>query len=212
MSTETPSRRQTKPADERRQEILEAALALFDERGFDATTVQSIASAAGVAAGTVYLYFPSKEHVLQALHARFHAGMQAQIEETAAEALRRMDSPNKVYGWGIDAMVDGVVGYVLEHQQETAVICRFLPRMNDELVREGREMGEFVAGVIKAGVDAGSLHVSDPEMTGQLLTAALRDAMLQSILTGHPDDLPRIGAQAKELFRKALAPQAPAES
>ena len=206
MATETSRMRQVKPADERRQEILDAALQLFDDRGFDATTVQSIAAQAGVAAGTVYLYFPSKEHVLQALHARYHMEMQANLERATAEALDQMDEPDKVYGVGIDAMVDCVVGFVLERQRETSVICRFLPRMHEHLFEEGRDFGEFVAGAIRAGVEAGKLHVSDPDMAGQLLTASLRDAMIQAIVTGHPDDLPRLGEQAKELFRKALAP------
>lgn len=52
---------------ERRAQLLDAALRLLAERGFAATSVDAIAKAAGLAKGTVYLYFPTKEALLDAL-------------------------------------------------------------------------------------------------------------------------------------------------
>jgi AcrR family transcriptional regulator len=48
----------------RRSQIVEAAAGLWLRHGFDATSVAAIARAAGLAKGTVYLYFPSKEALL----------------------------------------------------------------------------------------------------------------------------------------------------
>jgi AcrR family transcriptional regulator len=48
----------------RRSQIVEAAVALWLRQGFDATPVEAIAREAGLAKGTVYLYFPSKEALL----------------------------------------------------------------------------------------------------------------------------------------------------
>src|SRR4051794_1460766 len=53
--------------DARPQEILEAALAVFAERGFAAARMEQIAARAGVSKGTIYLYFDSKESVFRAL-------------------------------------------------------------------------------------------------------------------------------------------------
>ena len=44
--------------------ITEAAIALFSERGFEATTMEAIAEAAGLGTGTLYNYFPSKAEPL----------------------------------------------------------------------------------------------------------------------------------------------------
>ena len=60
------SRRQAQAAETRRQ-IVEAARGLFTERGYAGTTIEAIASAAGVAAETVYAGFGSKRAVLQRL-------------------------------------------------------------------------------------------------------------------------------------------------
>ena len=51
----------------RPQEILEAALAVFADKGFAAARMDEIAARAGVSKGTIYLYFPSKEAVFKAL-------------------------------------------------------------------------------------------------------------------------------------------------
>lgn len=51
-------------SDITRRHILETALALFRERGFDATTMRDVAAAAGVAVGGAYYYFKSKEDMI----------------------------------------------------------------------------------------------------------------------------------------------------
>src|ERR1044071_2100105 len=52
--------------------ILETALTLFRERGYEETTMRAIAEQAGVALGNAYYYFRSKEHLIQAFYARTH--------------------------------------------------------------------------------------------------------------------------------------------
>ena len=55
----------------RRTQILDAALAVFSRDGFHATRVEAIAREAGLAKGTIYLYFPTKEAIVQAAVERF---------------------------------------------------------------------------------------------------------------------------------------------
>lgn len=53
-----------------REVIVETALRLFRERGFDATTMRAIAAEAGVSVGNAYYYFASKEALIQAYYGR----------------------------------------------------------------------------------------------------------------------------------------------
>ena len=55
----------------RRTELAEVALRLWADRGFDATSVSAIASAAGISKGTFYLYFPSKQALLEDVLRRY---------------------------------------------------------------------------------------------------------------------------------------------
>jgi AcrR family transcriptional regulator len=60
-------------AEQTRSAIVEAALRLFRERGYDASTMRAIASTAGVSTGNAYYYFSSKEDLIQEFYLRNHA-------------------------------------------------------------------------------------------------------------------------------------------
>jgi|JI10StandDraft_1071094.scaffolds.fasta_scaffold20520_3 AcrR family transcriptional regulator len=68
-------------ADFRRTSILDAARAVFSKHGYDATSMDLIASAAGVAKGTLYLYFPAKAAIYSAAVTQ---GLQELAGQTAA--------------------------------------------------------------------------------------------------------------------------------
>jgi AcrR family transcriptional regulator len=63
----------TTRAEQTRSAIVEAALRLFRERGYDAATMRAIAGAAGVSTGNAYYYFSSKEDLIQEFYLRSHA-------------------------------------------------------------------------------------------------------------------------------------------
>ena len=65
-----------------RQRILEAARQLFATGGFDTSTTRDIADAAGIATGTLFNYFPTKEALLASLAAEAIAGVDRDFEET----------------------------------------------------------------------------------------------------------------------------------
>ena len=64
--THPPAPRQRRK-EARPQELLDAALHVFVEKGFAATRTEDVAARAGVAKGTLYLYYPSKEDLLKAV-------------------------------------------------------------------------------------------------------------------------------------------------
>ena len=70
-----PSRR----GEQTRTRIVESALRLFREHGYEATTMRAIATAAGVSVGNAYYYFPSKQHLVQAYYEQSQ-----QLHEAAA--------------------------------------------------------------------------------------------------------------------------------
>ena len=78
--TATTTRKQM-PVNETRGRILEAALALFRERGFADATMREIAARAGVATGLAYYYFESKDAIVLAFYERAKDDLPARLEE-----------------------------------------------------------------------------------------------------------------------------------
>ena len=64
-----------------RAAILEAALALMAEKGYEATTMRDVARRVGVSLGNAYYYFRSKEHLVQAFYMRTHEAHVAAVGE-----------------------------------------------------------------------------------------------------------------------------------
>ena len=92
-----PRSQRQRRKEARPQELLQAALQLFDQKGFAATRIDEVAQKAGVSKGTLYLYYPSKEDLFKAvvrqnLSSLIEEGQQlaATFEGSSAELLREL--------------------------------------------------------------------------------------------------------------------------
>lgn len=71
-------------SEQTRSRILATAMRLFEERGYDRTTMRAIAQEAGVSVGNAYYYFASKEHLIQGYYDRIAAEHQAAVRDVLA--------------------------------------------------------------------------------------------------------------------------------
>lgn len=151
-------------AEARPDEVLDAALELFMEKGFAATRVDDIARRAGLSKGAVYLYFPSKEAVLEALVRRSIIP----IADSALEALRNYEGDPRL----IISMVIKMVGKRFSDPRIVAipkVVFREVlgfPHLAEMYRAEVLDkVIPVVAGLIRRGVEQGYLRQVDPELT-----------------------------------------------
>jgi AcrR family transcriptional regulator len=86
--TYVPRKRQQRGA-RRIEDIVAAAAALFAERGFDGTSMNAIAKAAGLTIGSIYQYFPSREAIVDAV-------AQYYLEAFRAEERQAMEQPRDI--------------------------------------------------------------------------------------------------------------------
>lgn len=148
------------------QGILDAALSLFTEAGFAATNVPSIARRAGVATGTIYRYFPSKEQLANAVY-RIE---KTQMRTVLADALAAVPASAGIRA-AVDACWAALLGLLadrregvlfLEAQQHAAYL--------DEQSRAlAAEVDELVLSVIARGQETGAIKDVDPEILVAML-------------------------------------------
>jgi AcrR family transcriptional regulator len=155
MSASPPSlRRRRKEA--RPQELLDAALAVFVEKGFAASRAEEVAARAGVSKGTLYLYYPSKEDLLKAvikknLSERLAAGaaQAADFEGSATELARSLlvDWWTQIY----DDPASAVFKLVITEARNFPEIAEFYAheviepahRLMTSIIQRGIDRGEF---------------------------------------------------------------------
>lgn len=158
MSTASTARQRRK--DARPQELLDAALELFVEKGFAATRSEEVAVRAGVSKGTLYLYYPSKEELLKAV---IRQALAAKIAEGRAMAQDLQGSPGDKllavlpHWWGdvYRSPASGVFKLVITE------MCNF-PELAQFYAREVIEPGSaLVAEHLEAGMACGEFRRHD---------------------------------------------------
>jgi len=146
--------------DARPAELLEAALALFVEKGFAATRSEEVARAAGVSKGTLYLYFPSKEELLKAVIQHFlGTEIETGVQEAAAADGPTAEVMEKllVTWWTriYEGPASGVFKLVITEVRNFPDIGEFWV---ERVVAPGQAI---VSGLIRRGIERGEFEVED---------------------------------------------------
>lgn len=191
----TPAIPRTKPAAERRTELLDAAAAIVAERGAGALTVEEVTARAGVAKGTFYLQFRTKDDLLVALRERL--GREILVEhERALAALDPADHARRLERW----LADAIAGRLRRAELHEAL---FHQHRGGGAPHADPHIG-MLAGLLRAGADAGAFDVDDPDTTALLLYSAMHGAVDAHLRRGG-DPQPLVAATI-ELARRASAP------
>ena len=159
-----PARRRR--PDERPTQILAAALDVFGEKGLAAARLDDIAKRAGLAKGTIYLYFANKDELFRAV---IRSTLVAELER--AESLVAAGSPEA----RLDAFMRGWWTFICSptfervHRLVTSEIPNFpdLARFyGTEVIARGHRL---VSGIVSDGIAAGVYRPSDPMATARMI-------------------------------------------
>ena len=142
------------PADHTvREQIVEAAGEHFSHYGYEKTTVSDLAKSIGFSKAYIYKFFDSKQAIGEAICAKTLSGIVATVEDSVAgattptEKFRRMFKvlvTTNVSLFFNDRKLYGVAAYAAGEQWPSArAYCERIRQIVTEIVREGRESGEF---------------------------------------------------------------------
>jgi len=202
MRLAVKKKRVLKSPEDRRQEILDAAVKVFSDKGVSKATVADIAEAAGVAKGTVYLYFGSKEQLLGALRDRFVDDLLSHVADLLAQA-------GQGDWWElVDTTIESMADFMFEKEQLMLVFVE--EGLSSDAAKVFPDVGSRVdsmfAAAIQQGIEAGACKVSDPELMAAFFHHAMEGTLMHASFHGDRLERDRFVAAAKELVHKALAP------
>ncbi|MBX7069313.1 MAG: TetR family transcriptional regulator [Microthrixaceae bacterium] len=159
----------TKPQQDRHERMLDVTARLAAEGGYDAVQMRAVAVEADVALGTLYRYFPSKEHLLV-------SAMLRQIESLSDRLLVRPAAGTDAVGRVVDVLRRA--NSALQRQQQfTVAVVRALAAGDETVAPVVREVRDLMAGIVLAAIGT-----DDPTEREQLVTEILQEVWLSSLV------------------------------
>ncbi len=199
-----PSSARARRGGDKRERILRAAVKVFARSGFFAARVSEVAKAAGVADGTIYLYFKSKDELLVSLFEdrveRLLAFMREELPKqgTAPEKLRRV--------------IELQLG-LLEGERDLAEVITIILRQSTKLLKEYAAPKftaylDAIARVVADGQEAGDFRRDvSPHLVARATFGAL-DGIALTWALGRAEQgaLRKAAGQLADVFLRGLAP------
>ncbi|RUT33564.1 TetR/AcrR family transcriptional regulator [Paenibacillus zeisoli] len=175
-----------KDPQERRNEILDAAMDLFNTKGYEHTSVSDIVKRVGVAQGTFYYYFRSKEEIAAAAHERSLSARLEFVKEitqdrnlTAAEKLR------KVLLQGFPAPETDQVILEYLHDESNSILHQ------KWMVAKITAFTPYLTMIVEQGIEEGEFHVTNPREVTEFLLVGVSFLFDRGIFGWSDEELSR---------------------
>jgi AcrR family transcriptional regulator len=173
----------------RPQELLEAALDVFAEKGFNAARVEDIAERAGVSKGTVYLYFETKEEIFRTL---VRENLRARITPLR-DSVVHFEGPSSE----LIALVLSTIANVIVNSK-LAVLPKIIiaesgnfPQLAEFYRREVIDVGlGIMTSIIERGISREEFRNVDPDHVARLCIAPMLLAMVWKVSFAQFDETP----------------------
>jgi len=186
--------------DFRRDQVIDVARRLFGERGTTDVPMDEIASEAGVARSTVYVYFANRDELLRACLQRMHDQLTEGLAQTwgqdagPAERLERLVEE-------MLARVDDSPAFFRLALVTQGTPARGAEAVGNELALISLSIAALIHGLVREGIDRGQFRPIDPDRATALIGQQIYGAM--AVRAEDPAPLPR-GEAATETVRFIL--------
>ena len=198
QATPQPDRTQ-----ERRQQIMQAALACFSRKGYHKTTMDDIVAESGLSKGTLYWYFKSKDELFFSLTSSFFLEMQQDIGaifEQHASATDKLRTLGREFASYFQEVAEFLNVFFEFYMQGT--LNEQLNQLFHSMLSQYRGM---IAGIIDEGVRAGEFHEVDADQLAIAVMAAYDGLWFYKMLMPGEVDLDRASGAFIETLLAGLS-------
>lgn len=186
---------------DKRKLILDGAEKIFAAKGFAGSKVEEIAEQAGVAKGTIYLYFPSKEEVFISL-------IEERVNELISlvqERIKGLDCAIKILRLQVKTQIE----FYTEHAGLLDVAFQYAPRLSYKLQQR---LNKSRLKLVQISIDSIKELVSNPKSISvntmaAMLDGAVNNLLINYFLNDYPIEAEEIADQIVTIFLPGLLQQ-----
>ena len=173
-------------SQETRLQLMEAALRLFSQHGYQAASVADICAAAGASKGAFYYHFASKQAIFLALMEAWLADLDANFQQAYRDnpdipaALLQMSRIAGQVFQAADVNIAILLEFWIQSQRD--------PLLWQAAVAPYHRYQQYFAELIQSGIQSGAFQPVDPATASRLLVAAALGLLMQGLFDPHGAD------------------------
>jgi AcrR family transcriptional regulator len=165
---------------EKKEHIINTAIELFAEKGFEGSSIRDLAARAGVNVAMVNYYFGSKDKLFEAIVEHRAGFARGRLDEIASDP--NLDETEK-----IDALIESYVDKVLSHPSFHNILYQELlvterQAMHDNIVQIFSRNAKTARNIIEVGIKKKVFRKVDPQLTMATLTGTINQVMLSKAM------------------------------
>jgi TetR/AcrR family transcriptional repressor of uid operon len=192
---------QVEPTQDRREQIMQAAIACFAKRGFHQASMHDISAEAGISVGLIYRYFENKEAVISAMADRHKQEIQ-DVLERARQAPTLLESLEILF-----------TAHCCDEEPEPRVISAFVVDLYAEAARNA-QIADLVRDVLSTAMNglidliarspenSSASHGLAPKELAELIFAVARGMLMMDVLRPHEMTAEERRARQLEVTRR----------
>ena len=187
--------------EDKHQRILDAAVKVFARKGFYQSKVSEIAKTAGVADGTIYLYFKNKEDLLISV---FEVEMQALVSKFRSAIAAEKDPPSQL------RKIIAMHLSELQAYPELAAVFQVELRQSSRFMREYKKLElkqylDLIGGIIEEGQRSGHFRQNLPVgLVKRAIFGTLDELVSTWVLAGNRYDLESLADSVTDIFLNGI--------
>ncbi len=183
-----------------RQRILDAAIDVFSDKGYNGALVDDITKRSDTSKGAFYFHFPSKKSIFKAL-------LGTLVERIVAEVDKAVEENNGAE-LKIEAALETVLSIFSKHEKATRLL--FLEAtglgkvFDEEVFAAHQKFAAVISGYLQSAIDDGSIAPLDTQLTAFAWLGAIHEVMLMNFLSPTSPSLTEFVKPLKGLLLSAL--------
>lgn len=194
-----PRRHRTESEEVRREQLLGAARKVFRDKGYNGATIADVVREAGVAQGTFYLYYSSKNAVAVALRDGLMTKMAAAVEDAMQSST------------SFDEKLGSLIGASFQVARQNVDLFKLAfigaDETHPEMHSESAEHDAFlriITDLLRSASGAGDMKNMDPEITARLVIGMVQQAIIEAFAFGDGEESERLEEGVRVLLANAL--------